>query len=84
LPSKDLHSLKNESKAIIDELKEGLWITRGTRFVSVDFTVYNANINLFCIVTITFEYAATGGILPTVSIRTVKLLRCANCSRKHF
>lgn len=46
----DLHSLKNESGAIIKELKEGLWITRGTRFVSVDFTVYNANINLFCIV----------------------------------
>ena len=47
----DLHSLKNESLAIIQELKEGLWIGRGTRFVAIDFTVYNANINLFCIVT---------------------------------
>ena len=47
----DLHSLKNESLAIIQELKEGLWIGRGTRFVGVDFTVYNANINLFCIAT---------------------------------
>ncbi len=28
---KDLHSLKNESAAIIKELKEGLWVTRGTR-----------------------------------------------------
>ncbi len=46
----DLSSLKNESSAIIKELKEGLWITRGTRFVGLDFTVYNANINLFCIV----------------------------------
>eukprot|EP00095_Tigriopus_kingsejongensis_P002369 maker-scaffold579_size130606-snap-gene-0.31 protein:Tk02369 transcript:maker-scaffold579_size130606-snap-gene-0.31-mRNA-1 annotation:"pkd2 " len=71
----DLHSLKNESAAIIKELKEGLWITRGTRFASVDFTVYNANINLFCIVKLTFEFPATGGILPFSSFRTVKLLR---------
>lgn len=25
-----------------------LWITRGTRAILVDFTVYNANMNLFC------------------------------------
>eukprot|EP00094_Tigriopus_californicus_P009732 TCALIF_09381-PA protein Name:"Similar to PKD2 Polycystin-2 (Bos taurus)" AED:0.09 eAED:0.09 QI:23/1/1/1/0.9/0.90/11/108/699 len=71
----DLHSLQNESAAIIKELKEGLWITRGTRFAAVDFTVYNANINLFCIVKLTFEFPATGGILPFSSFRTVKLLR---------
>ena len=47
----DLHSLKNESLAIVKELKEGLWIGRGTRFIAIDFTVYNANINLFCITT---------------------------------
>jgi hypothetical protein len=46
----DMHTLKNESLAIIQELKEGLWFDRGTRFVTIDFTVYNANINLFCIV----------------------------------
>ena len=45
-----LHYLKNETEAIIKELKQGMWVTQGTRFVSVDFTVYNANINLFCIV----------------------------------
>ena len=42
--------LKNDSQAIIAELKRGKWITQGTRFVSIDFTFYNANINLFCIV----------------------------------
>lgn len=45
-----LHYLRNETEAIISELKEGLWITQGTRFVSIDFTVYNANINLFCVI----------------------------------
>ena len=46
----DLSSFRNESRDIIHELKEGLWIGRGTRLVSVDFSVYNANINLFCII----------------------------------
>jgi hypothetical protein len=26
------------------------WLTRGTRVVFIDFTLYNANINLFCVV----------------------------------
>ena len=46
----DLNSVKNTSRLIIRELKEGLWITRGTRVIFVDFTLYNANLNLFCIV----------------------------------
>lgn len=71
----DLHSLKNESAAIIKELKEGLWISRGTRLVTIDFTVYNANINLFCIIKLTFEFPATGGVIPAAHFRTVKLLR---------
>lgn len=45
----NLHYLKDDSVEIIRELKEGLWITQGTRFVTIDFTVYNVNINLFCV-----------------------------------
>jgi polycystin 2 len=45
----DLHYLKDMSKEIISELKRGLWITQGTRFIGIDFTVYNANINLFLV-----------------------------------
>ena len=33
---------------ILAELKQNLWIDRGTRGVFLDFTVYNANLNLFC------------------------------------
>lgn len=46
----NFREVKNETLAIIRELKEGLWIGRGTRYVSVDFTLYNANINLFCVI----------------------------------
>ena len=45
-----LKGVKNESLAIIKELKEGLWLGRGTRYVTLDFTLYNANINLFCVI----------------------------------
>ena len=47
---KDLNTTKSESKAVVTDLFDNLWIRRGTRAVFVDFTVYNANINLFCVV----------------------------------
>jgi len=40
----------NEAKEVIQYLKDNLWIDRATRAVFIDFTVYNANINLFCVV----------------------------------
>jgi hypothetical protein len=47
----DLKGEREVTKFILRELKEGLWIKRGTRYVSVDFTLYNANINYFCVIT---------------------------------
>ena len=41
---------KNESEPIIAKLKQNRWVTRGTRAVIIDFTVYNANVNLFCVI----------------------------------
>uniref|UniRef100_A0A914CCJ3 Polycystin domain-containing protein n=1 Tax=Acrobeloides nanus TaxID=290746 RepID=A0A914CCJ3_9BILA len=40
----------NETLARIATLKENRWIDRGTRVVFIDFSLYNANINLFCII----------------------------------
>jgi len=34
----------------INELHENGWLDRGTRAVFIDFSLYNANVNLFCIV----------------------------------
>ncbi len=45
---KSLAINKADSGAILDSLKLQGWIDRGTRVVFLDFTVYNANINLFC------------------------------------
>jgi len=41
----------------------------------VDFTIYNANVNLFCVCKLVFEFPPTGGIIRSESFNTVKLLR---------
>ena len=45
-----LSLVKDETKSKIRELKESIWIRRGTRYISLDFTLYNANVNLFCVI----------------------------------
>lgn len=73
-----LHYLKNETEEILSELKQGQWITQGTRYVSIDFTIYNANINLFCVIKLVFEFPAVGGVIPSQQLTTVKLLKYNN------
>ncbi len=46
----DLPLDKEEALAQIRQLHANEWISRATRAVFVDFTVYSANLNLFCIV----------------------------------
>lgn len=46
----DLAKNKIESIDIIAELKENLWLDRGTRALFIDFSTYNANVNLFSVI----------------------------------
>ena len=66
---------KAESTEILEDLKANTWLDRGTRAVMLDFTVYNANINMFCQIRLLIEFPSTGGALPQWSFRTVKLIR---------
>jgi len=50
-----LPATHREAAEAIQSLKDNLWVDRATRAVFIDFTVYNANINLFCVV----RYALT-------------------------
>lgn len=45
----DLSRTREESLLQLQLLKDNLWLDRGTRAVFLDFSVYNGNINLFCI-----------------------------------
>ncbi|XP_039770201.1 polycystic kidney disease 2-like 1 protein [Ornithorhynchus anatinus] len=71
----DLGETREESAEALRVLKDQLWLDRGTRVVFVDFAVYNANINLFCVLRLVVEFPATGGAVPSWQIRTVKLIR---------
>nr|XP_019944360.1 PREDICTED: polycystic kidney disease 2-like 1 protein [Paralichthys olivaceus] len=71
----DLSRTKEESAAIMTELVDNLWLDRGTRAVFIDFSTYNANINMFCVIRLVVEFPATGGAIPSYQIRTVKLIR---------
>ncbi|KAL4640930.1 polycystic kidney disease 2-like 1 protein [Arapaima gigas] len=74
----DLYVTKEESAQIIQELMDNLWLDHGTRAVFIDFSVYNTNINLFCVISLLLEFPATGGALTSYQIRTVKLIRYVN------
>ncbi|NXK82629.1 PK2L2 protein, partial [Amazona guildingii] len=66
---------KQESVEKLASLKLNSWLTRGTRAVFIDFSTYNANLNLFCIVRLVVEFPATGGAFTSIHIYSVKLLR---------
>ncbi|KYO25132.1 hypothetical protein Y1Q_0001766 [Alligator mississippiensis] len=71
----DLKLTREETAEALQLLKENLWLDRGTRVAFIDFSVYNANINLFCVLRLVVEFPATGGAIPSWQIRTVKLIR---------
>lgn len=71
----NLGTSKLQTTQILEHLFGNRWITRGTRALFIDFTVYNANVNLFCVVRLSVEFPATGGAMTSWSFRTVKLLR---------
>ncbi|XP_049803716.1 polycystin-2-like [Schistocerca nitens] len=71
----DLSIVPNETVNIVASLKKNLWINRSTRAVFLDFTVYNANINLFCVIKLLFEFPPTGGVLSSHDFTSMKLIR---------
>ncbi|XP_068004685.1 polycystin-2-like protein 2 [Melanerpes formicivorus] len=70
LPRSKQGSLKK-----LEFLRQHSWLTRGTRVVFIDFSTYNANVNLFCIIRLVVEFPASGGALTSSHFYSVKLLR---------
>ncbi|KAF7486792.1 hypothetical protein GHT09_000747 [Marmota monax] len=53
---------------ILQYLFDNTWLDTLTRAVFVEFTVYNANVNLFCIVTLTLETSGLGVLPPLLGL----------------
>lgn len=67
---------ENGSKLIkkMTQLERSGWIDKDTRAVFVEFGTYNAQVNLFVVVTIVAEFVPGGGIVPYYHIDPIKLL----------
>ncbi|NWY64779.1 PK1L2 protein, partial [Erithacus rubecula] len=63
---------KNASR-ILQYLFNNLWLDTFTRAVFVEFTVYNANVNLFCIISLMFESNALGAFFTSAELQSVRL-----------
>lgn len=73
----DLSRTREETASQIAGLRRNFWLDRGTRATFIDFSVYNANINLFCVVRLLVEFPATGGVVPSWQFQPVKLIHYA-------
>ncbi|GAB5566736.1 polycystic kidney disease 2-like 2 protein isoform X1 [Prionailurus iriomotensis] len=51
-----LSKSKSDTKNKFINLRLNSWITRGTRVIFIDFSLYNANVNLFCIIRLVSAY----------------------------
>uniref|UniRef100_A0A3Q1CIZ1 Polycystic kidney disease 1 like 2a n=1 Tax=Amphiprion ocellaris TaxID=80972 RepID=A0A3Q1CIZ1_AMPOC len=64
--------LQNSSR-ILQYLYDNTWIDVYTQAIFVEFTVYNANVNLFCIVTLMLETTAIGAFQFRSELQSVRL-----------
>uniref|UniRef100_A0A8C5H9L6 Polycystic kidney disease protein 1-like 2 n=1 Tax=Gouania willdenowi TaxID=441366 RepID=A0A8C5H9L6_GOUWI len=57
----------------LQDLYDNIWVDTYTRAIFVEFTVYNANVNLFCIVTFMLETSAIGAFQFRSELQNVRL-----------
>lgn len=65
------------SKAVLQELFSELWVDKNTRLLTLDFTVYNANTNLFCFSSLISEFPGTGGTITTAAVLPFRVYQYA-------
>ncbi|XP_026519500.1 polycystic kidney disease protein 1-like 2 [Terrapene carolina triunguis] len=63
---------KNATR-ILQYLFNNVWLDTFTRAVFVEFTIYNANVNLFCIISLMFETNALGAFFTHAELQSIRL-----------
>ena len=56
------------ARTLLAQLRADDWLGAPTRALWVDFSVYNANINRFCVVRLLFERLHNGGVMPYAQV----------------
>ncbi|KAH8261407.1 hypothetical protein KR044_008415 [Drosophila immigrans] len=65
---------RNNSMKVIDYLKTNNWVTRQTAAVFIDFTLYNADANIFTVCTLLLEQTPFGTLMATAQVNSMKML----------
>jgi hypothetical protein len=59
--------------SVLNELRSQNWLDQLTRGVIIDFSLYNANVNLFIAVTLSFEMTSLGSVIQDHQIKIFRL-----------
>jgi len=71
----ELGHTREIAQQTINDLMNYEWLTPETRAVVVEFVIYNSNVNLFAVSSMTFEFLPTGTILPTYKMNLIRFDR---------
>ncbi|XP_062032020.1 polycystin-1-like protein 3 [Lepus europaeus] len=63
-----LGSNSRTAARVLQHLEQQRWLDRCTKVLSVEFVAFNANVNLFCVVTLTLESSDVGALLGSVRV----------------
>eukprot|EP01084_Bolivina_argentea_P038758 71659_1 len=60
---------------IVNDLRNGGFVSRSTRVVFIDFNTYNPMVNIHSVARLAFEYPAAGGVMASYDIKSWKIFR---------
>mmetsp|Transcript_34161 Transcript_34161/g.88192 ORF Transcript_34161/g.88192 Transcript_34161/m.88192 type:complete len:583 (-) Transcript_34161:165-1913(-) len=63
----------NSAQEVVEALHDNRWIDINTRATAITLTVFNPNINYFIFVDLVTEFPPSGGLVPSVTLRPVRL-----------
>ncbi len=63
------YTIKEEFDEAINELRQFMWLDEQTRAVTISFSIYNGNFNLYASCVFTFEFTPGGTVLPKYSFK---------------
>ena len=55
------------------QLVEQLWVDSQTKDVQIEFVIYNGNLQLFAVTTVTFEFNSAGGMSSSIAVTPLDL-----------
>ncbi|XP_068117923.1 polycystin-1-like protein 2 [Hyperolius riggenbachi] len=69
----DLGNSRASAHRILQYLFNNVWLDTHTRALFIEFTIYNANVNLFCIVRLMLETNALGTFMTHADLQSIRL-----------